>query len=92
MESVTIKSSGRAEKTYSAIWATDVIGSNLWNALLNSSENIVDVVRDFSGAEEITVEDEQTGSHVYKGYTRFAALNRHPDGILITLAKDDADG
>lgn len=87
MDRITLQF-GKTQKTYESRFAADVPGSNRFSALILGGL-LPEIITDFLGADVITVENPDTGTHTYIGYTTFVSLQRWEDGHLLILERGD---
>lgn len=76
------------QKTYDSRFAADVPGSNRFSALILGG-TLSEIISDFLSADTITVENPDTGTHTYTGYTTFVSLQQWEDGHLLILKRGD---
>lgn len=84
MSRVTIP---QKQKTYDALFAADVLGSNRWNAMLTEG-TIPEIAADFTEADPIEVETAEGLRFAYEGYTRLMEIHRRPEGIQVILERE----
>lgn len=76
-------------KKYDALWAGCPDAAGAYFAALFPDADIVSLAVDFSGQEQITVEEEGFEPRTYEGFTRISELRTMPDGISMILRKGE---
>lgn len=74
-------------RTFKALWAADLPGTERWCAALPADCGFAEAAAGFEGADVIVTENAETGRRVHEGYTRLLSLRRTKEGLVIMLGR-----